>query len=220
MSMLNFIREGVSEIGSAVRKRVQNEVTAAPVPPQMGRSYRDYEDDYATLTVLDANNDEVLTIDYILLQGSSESFRPKNSAVYSFGNAMVYTSGEGPRQFNYTATLIVNPKDGDARAELAQEYERTLRLSQMVSGEAKGRVVRLSYRDQVRIGYLTSMTTNLNAENLNRVDLNFSMFVTDLYSKPPAVASGASDALRFTDTLQNPEDERQLGSITFGEPTP
>lgn len=219
MSMLNSIKAGISGDVPAVNRSPQlTEVEAAPVPPQMGRSYRDYEDDYATLTVLDANNEEVLTIDYILLQGSSESFRPKNSAVYSFGNAMVYTSGEGPRQFNYTATLIVNPKDGDARAELAQEYERTLRLSQMVSGEAKGRVVRLSYRDQVRIGYLTSMTTNLNAENLNRVDLNFSMFVTDLYSKPPV--RGATDTLRFTDVLQNPKDERQLGSITFGESTP
>lgn len=215
MSMLNFIKAGISAAVPAVnRARQLIQVEAAPVPPQMGRSYREYEDDYATLTVLDTKNEEVLTIDYILLQGSSESFRPKNQAVYSFGNAMVYTSGEGPRMFNYTAVLIVNPKNGDARAELAQEYERTLRLSQMVSGEGEGRVVRLAYRDQVRIGYLTSMTANLNADNLNRVDLNFSMFVTDLYSRPPA-AEQLTDTLRFSDQVANPQDERVLGAITF-----
>ena len=214
MSMLGFIREGVSAIGFAVRKQVVNEITASPVPEQMGRSYREYEDDYATLTVLDSSNQEVLTISYILLQGVSESFRPKNSAVYSFGSAMLYTSGEGPRQFNYSAALIVNVKDGDARADLAQEYERTLRLSKMVSGEAEGRVVRLSYRDQVRLGYLTSMTTSINANNLNRVDLNFSMFVTDLYSQPVPAAQ-AVKKLRFSDQLSDPKDDRLLGSITF-----
>lgn len=215
MSMLGFIKAGLAAAAPNIRQQVENaRVEAAPVPEEMGRSYRDYEDNYATLTVLDTDNQEVLTIEYILLQGVAESFRPKNAAVYSFGNAMVYTSGEGPRQFNYTAALIVNAKDGDTRADLAQEYERTLRLSKMVSGEAEGRVVRLSYRDQVRLGYLTSMTTNINADNLNRVDLNFSMFVTDLYSHAPAAAQ-LTDTLRFSDQVANPQDERVLGAITF-----
>lgn len=215
MSMLGFVKSGLAVNSSPTRPQAElAQAEAAPVPEEMGRSYRDYEDNYATLTVLDADNQEVLTIEYILLQGVAESFRPKNSAVYSFGNAMVYTSGEGPRQFNYTAALIVNAKDGDTRADLAQEYERTLRLSKMVSGEAEGRVVRLSYRDQVRLGYLTSMITNINADNLNRVDLNFSMFVTDLYSQAPATAQ-LTDTLRFSDQVANPQDERVLGGITF-----
>ena len=215
MSMLGFIKAGLAAAAPNIRQQVENaRIEAAPVPEEMGRSYRDYDDNYATLTVLDSDNQEVLTIEYILLQGVSETFRPKNAAVYSFGNAMVYTSGEGPRQFNYTAALIVNPKDGDTRADLAQEYERTLRLSKMVSGEAEGRVVRLSYRDQVRLGYLINMTTNINADNLNRVDLNFSMFVTDLYSHGPDKAQ-LTDTLRFSDQVANPQDERVLGAITF-----
>lgn len=188
------IRAGIQAGIRTAAAAAETVVAQAPSAPRdnLGRTYKDYDNAYATLEVLDnrPTTQAPLTVNSILLQGVGETFSPKNSATYTFGNSVVYTSGEGPREFNYTGVILVNDADEiDARREVQQVYDRTLRLSQSFRDGVEKQIVRLKYRDQIRLGYITSFTTSLNAMNLNRVDVSFTMFVTDVISQPPAGAT-------------------------------
>ena len=197
MSMLDAIKLGVS---AAIQSGVSVAQRVAPIfladADNVGRTYRDYDNQYAKLEVID-NVPRVgapVTLDSLLLQGVSENFYPKNSATYTFGNSVVFSSGEGPREFNYTGVILVNDADDiDARIKAHQLYNETLRLSQSFNKGIEKQAIRLSYRDQVRLGYLTSFSTSLNGMNLNRVDVAFTMFVTESYYKAPATSTGRAD---------------------------
>lgn len=218
MSLLNSIKTGVDarfEVGMNAAR------TPAPVTQSsadnVGRTYRDYDNQYAKLEVLD-NVPRVgppVTLDSLLLQGVGENFYPKNSAAYTFGNSVVFSSGEGPREFNYTGIILVNDADDDvgfmdARQEAQRLYDRTLRVSQSFKGGVEKQAIRLSYRDQVRLGYLTSFNTSLNGMNLNRVDVAFTMFVTESYSKAPATPTGRAGRPTVADEIRKTQAQRNV----------
>lgn len=216
MSFLDAIKVGVTagvNAGISVAQRQAPIVQASA--DNVGRTYRDYDNQHAKLEVIDnlPRVGDPVTLDSMLLQGVGENFYPKNSATYTFGNSVVFSSGEGPREFNYTGIILVNdadedPGNKDARLEAQQLYDRTLRLSQSFSKGVEKQAIRLTYRDQVRLGYLTSFSTSLNAINLNRVDVSFTMFVTESYSNGPATPTRAAGRLTVA------EEQRQVAQVT------
>lgn len=212
MSILNAIKTGVSAgIQTGIAAARVNRPLVMAEADNVGRTYRDYDNQHAKLEVID-NRGQVgapITLDSLLLQGVGENFYPKNSATYTFGNSVVFSSGEGPREFNYTGIILANDADDvDARIEAQRLYDRTLRLSQSFSKGVEKQAIRLSYRDQVRLGYLTSFSTSLNAMNLNRVDVSFNMFVTESYSRGPSAPTVSSDRLTVAD------EQRQVANVS------
>jgi len=169
-------------------------------PMAIGRSYGEYEEGYARLRVFDADDStdkpqpravpaspRVLAngvaiyydIDYILLQSLTEVFVERMAPVYTFGAAIIQSSGSDAKQFVYMGVVIPNSLDGDGRTRFVQSYNDILRVSRLVT-KTHRRYVELYYRNQIRRGYITSLSAQTSAEVPNRVELTFSMFVTDV----------------------------------------
>lgn len=182
MSLQNIIN-GVAATATAALSTIPslNDINSSELSADaIGRTYADYDKEYARLRVIsaDGNFTVIEEIDNLLLQSLSEVYLEKMSPVYTFGSPLMYTSGSDARQFVYSATILVNGKDGDGRAKFLAVYDKALRVSQLVQ-EGSPRYVQLTYRDQMRIGYITTMSVQINSLQPNKVDITFAMFVID-----------------------------------------
>lgn len=119
------------------------------------------------------------TLDYIILQTVTEAYVDRMSPNYSFGASVLSTSGQDARQFVYSGCVIADQTTGDNASRLARAYDNALRASELVSGD-RPRFVELTYRDQIRRGYLTSFSSSADANQRNKVNFTFSMFVFNI----------------------------------------
>lgn len=119
------------------------------------------------------------TLDYLILQSLTEAYVDRMSPNYSFGSSVVSTSGNDARQFVYSGCIIADQISGDNAARFARAYDNALRATTLVSAD-RPRFVELTYRDQIRRGYLTSFSASADANHRNKVNFTFSMFVFNL----------------------------------------
>lgn len=159
-------------------------------------STKDYEDSFARLSVFQSNtanfrtvqsfdsiiqNQGNVVIDYLLLQGIAETFVERVSPMYSFGSSLLYTAGSDAKSFSYSAVILSDKITGDNATRFTKSYKNALRASELVNPENPG-YVELSYRDQIRRGFLTQLSVQKNSDRPNEVTINFSMFVADYFS--------------------------------------
>jgi len=147
------------------------------------RRLREYDDAYCKITITDSKRFHG-EINYVILQSCTEAYIDRVSPTYTFGAPMVHSSGTDARQFVYTAFLIPNEREGDYAAKFADEYEFLLRASALIGHDKLSTVpgnllIELSYRDQIRLGYITSLTAQRDSQLPNAVAITFSMFVVD-----------------------------------------
>lgn len=150
------------------------------------RRLAEYDDAYCTIAILRGEAPREL-IDYVLLQSCTEVYLDRLSPTYTFGAPMIHTSGVDARQFVYTAYLVPNEREGDFAARFIEKYETLLRASSLIKYDERGVVVgtvlvELTYRDQVRRGYITSLSSQRDSQLPNAVAITFSMFVIDQYT--------------------------------------
>lgn len=147
--------------------------------------------DYARIRVWDTVTESFLvlgsvdgepstTIEDLLLQNSAEMYTERMSPMYTFGQSIMFTAGPAAKQFSYSAIILVNKKEGDSKARFRALYESTLRVSKLVAQNP--RVVEFRYRDQLRVGYITSLQMQLDSRVPNQINLAFSLFVVNTVS--------------------------------------
>jgi len=195
MSLANII-VGVS---APVPPVPQGEVTVQQFSQNrsaVGSSFKDFTSSFASLTVYDerrrdpvntSNYDGRLLVtptaklDYIIIQSLTETHVERSAPVYTFGTSYMYTSGRDAKQFVYTGFISADKISGNNPGRFVTAYNNALRASKLVDTN-QPRYVELTYRDQIRRGYLTTLSTNASSQTLNRIDLSFTMFVTDTMS--------------------------------------
>lgn len=126
-------------------------------------------------------NTEDVFIDYILIQSVLENYTERHSPYYSLSSPIMMTSGSDAKIFKYTGVVLVNQLDGDQKSRFYRAYENFLRASASVSLTDPIEVV-LRYRDQVRHGYLTNLSTIVVSASPNQIGIDLTMFVTKQYN--------------------------------------
>ena len=174
---------------------VLNKAADSPV----GRTFRSYDDSYARLQLIraedkvalatqgldqiennDATGEASSIIDYISILNSAESFVERMSPTYTFGQSLIFTAGSDAKNFVYSGFVLITDQEGDNKARLEGIYENFLRATANVEAE-EPTLVRLTYRDQTREGYLTSLKLQIDSIVQARVPISFSMFVVNQY---------------------------------------
>lgn len=120
-----------------------------------------------------------IQLDYLILQSLTEAYVDRMSPSFSFGTALTFTAGNDARQFVYSGCIIADAITGDNVSRFERAYDSALRASAMVSAE-RPRFVRLTFRDQIREGYITSFSASADANQRNKISFTFSMFVFNL----------------------------------------
>lgn len=145
----------------------------------------------------------VFATDNFLMSFVSEQDTERMVPVYNFGPAFVQTTGDHgrqPRLFNYGGMLLINDVEGSAFTEFRLAWEKYLRMSvQTESTNLVPLVCELTYRDQIRRGYLTRVDYTLQSQQPGMVQFNFTMFVVhtaSIGSVPPATRSNVSTLSR------------------------
>lgn len=125
----------------------------------------------------------VFATDDFLLEGMSEPDNERYSVVYNFGNPAVQTSspsGRRHRLFSYQGSLLINAIEGSSSSRFIAAWEKYLRGSVGVNGDARRDipyVAELTYRDQVRRGYMTALTRNRSSAYETHMSFSMEMFV-------------------------------------------
>lgn len=172
----------------------------------------------------------VYATDDFLMTTVQEVDSERYSIIYNFGNPVVQTSsksGRQPRLFNYQGSLLINKVEGSSAARFEEAWEKELRGTVMVNGQARAQVpyvAELLYRDQRRIGYLTSMNKSRSADSPNSVVFSFELFVIHQSSEGLALLNVDSTVTsRFDKAVAaeakegiEPIDSSELNSINLG----
>lgn len=120
-----------------------------------------------------------IQLDYLILQSLTEAYVDRMSPNFSFGTSLMFTAGHDARQFVYSGSIIADAITGDNIARFERAYDSALRATSLVSAD-NPRFVRLTFRDQIREGYLTSFSISADATQRNKANFTFSMFVFNL----------------------------------------
>jgi len=148
---------------------------------------------------------EFITDDFIL-ETVTEQQTERMTPSYNMRGALILTSGTSgrePRIYTYAGKLIdsaVTPGVGNENrrplAEMMQAWETKLRATSnvvSVDGNYQTRptpfVVELKYTDQIRRGYLLSISYSVNSAAPSIIEFNFQMFITEQFSTSPAVTT-------------------------------
>lgn len=126
-----------------------------------------------------ALEEPTVILDYLILQSLTEAYVDRMSPNFSFGTSLMFTSGNDARQFVYSGCILADAITGDNIARFERAYDSALRATSLVSA-ARPRFVRLTFRDQVREGYITTFSVSTDANQRNKVSFTFSMFVFNL----------------------------------------
>lgn len=141
----------------------------------------------------------------------SERFIP----VYNFSTPVVQTSsssGRSTRVYNYQGTLLFNSIEGSSYAEFQIAYLDWLRASACLVGTDRQLVpyvVELTYRDQIRRGYLLSLTIDHAATVEHGVSFSFTLFVVHESSKAvvePTLTGSKTKLQKAVETSQKVTD--------------
>lgn len=125
----------------------------------------------------------VFATDQFLLDNLQEGDAERYTPVYNFGTAVVQTSpesGRQPRVYQYAGSLLMSEVEGSDFLKWQVAWDEYLRATRNVVGGARRSlpyVVELSFRDQLRRGYLISMSQGTNSLLPGQGTLAFSMFV-------------------------------------------
>lgn len=200
---LGLIIGGVTPVGGgllqspATTRLQQAERQDADVTAAVGQAMLlGYSDSFARLTLFESGEQGLqavntqtydgvaipkptVQLDYLLLQSMTEAFVDRMSANYSFGASVMATSGVDARQFVYSGCILADAITGDNAARFERAYDSALRASALVSAN-NPRYVRLTFRDQVREGYITSFSAAADAQHRGKITFSFSMFVFNL----------------------------------------
>jgi len=153
---------------------------------------------------------EFITDDFIL-ETVNEQQSERMTPSYNMRGALILTSGtsgRSPRIYTYAGKLIdsnVTPGAGNENrrplAEMLQAWETKLRATAniiAVDGNYRTRptpfIVELKYLDQIRRGYLLSISYTMNSYSPSTIDFNFQLFITEQFSVVNISAKAASES--------------------------
>lgn len=181
MSIQNII-SGIGALGTVINQAL---TTSAIIPVERGDwSPGDaYDGTHARLEILSTDSyarkdisSTMQYIDFILLQQVNERLIPRFVPTHLIGNKTIFTRGKGIKVYSYVGVVLHNKTDGDLIQQLRILYQDRLRADAMVANG--GEILRFSYRDQVRWGYIQSMAFSRDANNPRQITVAFSLFVT------------------------------------------
>lgn len=125
----------------------------------------------------------VFATDHFIVDFYQEADSERYTPVYNFGTAIVQTnarSGRQPRMYQYGGQLLSNDIEGSAFSAWQVAWDRWLRVTRNVTGsnrQALPYFIELTYRDQVRRGYLISMNQGAQSLIPGQASFSFTMFV-------------------------------------------
>ncbi len=191
---VNDVRNGVTvESGVPVNSQPILEVSRKDA---VLASTLSYDDHFARLRVFDENtgshvtlssfdgvvqDEPTVVLDYILIRSMSESFIERMSPTYTFGSSVIYSAGSDAKSFTYSAVILNDKVTGDNQARFLKSYDDAIRASELLDPD-QPRYVELSYRDQIRRGFITSLSVQRDSASPTKIDLTFTMFVADSFS--------------------------------------
>lgn len=156
--------------------------------PAVGAAFRNYEDNFAVLSVRRVSDGEVeFETDRFILQSAMESRSYRQTPTYTFGESLIFTSPVPQvRVYQYSGVILSNTDDGDVRSEQWGNWRKYMSMSRGVVGkevepnspQESPLIVDITFRDMIRSGYMISFATDLDAQNPTRAGLDFSMFIT------------------------------------------
>jgi hypothetical protein len=134
--------------------------------------------DGRTATLLNSSEDPAVSdssyTTNFLLQAVSEQRVEKFQPITTFGATYGFFFGEQPRTVTFNAILL-NTADFQWEVEWWANYEESLRGTRAVDKQVRAYI---TYDDVLMEGYLTSASTQKNAQNSYEVPLTFTMWVT------------------------------------------
>lgn len=141
----------------------------------------------------------VFATDNFVLGYLGEQETERMVPVYNFGAPFVQTTsehGRNPRMFNYGGALLINDTEGSAFDEFRRAWDKYLRLAvQVEDSRIVPLVCELTFRDQIRRGYLVRCDFNMQSQQPGIVQINLTMFIVHAASKgslPPAAVQPVS----------------------------
>lgn len=135
-----------------------------------------------TLGGLALQNDIIFVTDKLIVESASEDRSCRLAPLFSFGQPLVYSSGDNPYVFRYSGKLLVNKLDGDSKNQFYSMYKKYLRASSNLAGKNRTVVpwvVELNYRDMYRKGYVVDCNISVNSMQPVMAELTFSLFVIE-----------------------------------------
>ena len=133
----------------------------------------------------------VYATDHFLVDFFQETDSERYTPVYNFGTSTVHTnsrSGRQPRMYQYGGQLLSSEVEGSAFSAFQVSWDNWLRVTRNVTGSERHDlpfVVELTYRDQIRRGYLVSMNQGSQSLIPGQSQFAFTMFVIHEAARTP-----------------------------------
>lgn len=178
MSTINLLREDsdtILDIGESVVF-----IPPAKFPILLGATFGSGYYGYpAKLTVRNFDTDGVVFVtDKFLLTDLHESQACRQAPVFVMNQTLMYTSGITHSIGVYNGQFLINQSEQDSRSDFERIYHEFLKSDSCLNRpDGTARYVQLTYRDQVRKGYILSLEFNTVAAVPNSISFSFSMFI-------------------------------------------
>lgn len=178
-----YLNEDVNAPEPSPRAANQN----TNIPATLASVHGGDDGKHAQFRVVDVSNQGAVTLstDKFLITHVMETRSFRYTPLFTFGQPQVYSPNRrGTRTYQLGGSILLNHLDGDSRNDLWRAWDRELRATKMLVGpeqKIKPKILEVTFRNCVRLGYLTDLSMTPQSNTESQVGLTMSMFVVHEY---------------------------------------